>query len=49
MDKDDSMPNKYEPPELEKIGAVEHLTGGNNPDTEGDNLDVEAGTFNTPS
>ena len=43
------MPSKYEPPEVEKIGSVEDLTGGNNPDTEGDNLDVEAGPTNTPS
>jgi hypothetical protein len=43
------MPSKYEPPEIERIGSVEDLTGGNNPDSEGDNVEPGVGTFNTPS
>jgi hypothetical protein len=43
------MPSQYEPPEVEKIGSVEDLTGGNNSMTEGDNFDVEVGPTNTPS
>jgi hypothetical protein len=43
------MPSKYEPPEVEKIGSVEDLTGGSNPASEGDNVEPSAGTYNTPS
>ena len=38
------MPTEYEPPEVEEIGAVTDLTGGNTPTEEGDGLEYDAGT-----
>ena len=36
------MSSKYEPPEIEEIGAVEDLTEGN-PTGDGDNTDLDIG------
>ena len=38
------MPPEYEAPEVEEIGAVTDLTGGNTATEEGDNLDFDVGT-----
>jgi len=40
------MSSEYEPPELDEIGSVSDLTGGNNPG-EADGLEVEP--VNAPS
>jgi len=41
---DGIMPTEYEPPEVEEIGAVTDLTGGNTPTEEGDGLGYDVGT-----
>jgi hypothetical protein len=38
------VPTEYEAPEVEEIGAVTDLTGGNTPSETGDNLDFDVGT-----
>lgn len=38
------MPTEYEPPEVEEIGSVTDLTGGQTATEEGDNLDFDVGT-----
>ena len=38
------MPTEYEAPEVEEIGAVTDLTGGNTATEEGDNLNFDVGT-----
>jgi hypothetical protein len=40
------MSSEYEPPELDEIGSVSDLTGGNSPG-EGDGLNIEPAS--TPS
>ena len=38
------MPTEYEAPEVEEIGAVTDLTGGNTPNETGDGLQYDVGT-----
>ena len=38
------MTTEYKPPEVEEIGTVTDLTGGNTPTETGDNLNFDTGT-----